>query len=351
MMRMLTTTMVTAGLIVLTGCSSLKQSDAYIKRPTVCIDKNWYGYHKAGGCPPTAKAVAPDASQEMAARLAALERDRQRSADELEAARRQNDVLSSRVSDLERQLADRNREIDALRTDADNSSKLSGQLSAAPSGLSQSQGDKDRLAEELAAARQHIEDHDRLAAESEAQLASAKQRVADLENQLADRDKELAGLRGDLSAETAKLQEAERGLIRALRPEIDKGNITVDLNSERLLINLASGYLFGSGEDQLQPAGTDALQRVGGVLKDFPEKHVHVAGYTDNVAIKGALKKKFPSNKELSDARAESAAQALRDGGVAGNLSAAGHGETNPLASNKTAEGRAKNRRVEVIVR
>ena len=351
-MRTLMIAIVMTGLVALAGCSSsLKQHpNTYIKQPTVCIDKNWYGYHKAGGCPSTAKAVTPDASQEMAARLATLEQDRQRSADELEAARRQNDALSSRVSDLERQLADRDREIAALHTDAGDS-RLSSQLSAAQSDLSQSQGDKDRLAEELAAARQHIEDHDRLAAESEAQLAAAKQRVADLESQLADRDKELTGLRGDLSAETAKLQEAQRGLIRALRPEIDKGNITVDLNSERLLINLASGYLFGSGEDQLQPAGTDALQRVGGVLKDFPEKHVHVAGYTDNVAIKGALKKKFPSNKELSDARAESAAQALRDGGVAGNLSAAGHGETNPVASNKTAEGRAKNRRVEVIIK
>ena len=68
------------------------------------------------------------------------------------------------------------------------------------------------------------------------------------------------------------------------------------------------------------------------------------------ISVKGALAKKFPSNKELSDARADSAAQALRDGGVA-NLTAAGHGENDPVASNNTAAGRAKNRRVEVIVK
>jgi chemotaxis protein MotB len=90
---------------------------------------------------------------------------------------------------------------------------------------------------------------------------------------------------------------------------------------------------------------------VGGVLKGFPEKQVHVAGYTDNVPIKGALLKKYPSNQALSDARANSAAQALRDGGVSANLSAAGHGDTDPVASNKTVDGRAKNRRVEVIVK
>ena len=73
-MRTLTTMMIMTGLVALAGCSYLKQPDAYIKQPTICIDKKWYGYHKTGGCPSTLKASAPDASQEMAARLAALER-------------------------------------------------------------------------------------------------------------------------------------------------------------------------------------------------------------------------------------------------------------------------------------
>ncbi|MDF0676733.1 MAG: flagellar motor protein MotB [Nitrospira sp.] len=189
------------------------------------------------------------------------------------------------------------------------------------------------------------------ALEMSSELAAANQRVADLESQLADRDKELSGLRGDLSAETAKLQEAQRGLFRALRPEITKGNIAVDLNSERLLINLASGYLFGSGEAQLKPAGVDALKQVGAILNEYPQYRVAVDGHTDNQPIGDALKKRYPTNKELSEARANNAAQALRDGGLASNLSATGHGESNPVASNNTAEGRAKNRRVEVIVK
>ncbi len=109
-------------------------------------------------------------------------------------------------------------------------------------------------------------------------LADAQQRVAEFERKLAERDKELAGLRGDLSSEMAKLKDAQRGLLKALRPEIDKGAITVDLNNERLLINLASGYLFTSGEDQLKPAGVGALKQVGAILKDFPEFRVAVDG-------------------------------------------------------------------------
>jgi chemotaxis protein MotB len=176
-----------------------------------------------------------------------------------------------------------------------------------------------------------------------------ERRIADLESQLADRDKELSGLRSDLSAEMTKLKEAQRGLIRALRPQIEKGDITVDLNNERLLINLASGYLFGSGQDELKPAGADALKQVGEVLKDFPEYKVAVDGHTDNRPIQGALKKKFPTNQELSESRAANAAKALTEGGL-GAATTHGYADTKPVEPNTTDAGRAKNRRVEVRV-
>jgi chemotaxis protein MotB len=266
--------------------------------------------------------------------------------DELGAAQKQIRTLSSRVSDLERQLADRDREIASLRSGANDSSKqLSSQLAAANSKNSS-------LEAQLAAANSKNSALDaQLAGMSgmAAELAACKQRVAELERQLADRDKELADLRGTLSAEEQKLKEAQRGLIRALRPEIEKGDIMVDLNNERLLINLASGYLFGSGQDELKPAGVDALKRVGAVLKDYPEYKVAVDGHTDNVAIRGELKKKFPTNKELSESRAVNAAKALEEGGL-GAPKTTGYADTKPVEPNTTAAGRAKNRRIEVRV-
>jgi len=182
-----------------------------------------------------------------------------------------------------------------------------------------------------------------------ADLAAARRRNVELERQLADRDKELVGLRGELSAEMTKLKEAQRRLIPALRPQIEKGDITVDLNNERLLINLASNYLFGSGQDILKPAGADALKHVGAVLKDFPEYKVAVDGHTDNVPIQGELKKKFPTNKELSESRAAHAAKALAEGGL-GTATTHGYADTKPVEPNTTDVGRAKNRRVEVRV-
>jgi chemotaxis protein MotB len=308
---------------------------------------------------------------------------------------------------LEDQLAERDRELAALRSGAANSSTLAGELAtsqaerdrlAAALAASQASlvaaqagaGDKDKLAEELAqvntrnseleaqlatltptgADKQKLaeqlaqankrnseleaqlaalnaaaEDKDRLAAD----LAAAQQRVAELEKQVTDRDRELAGVRGDLSSEMAKLKEAERGLIRALRPQIEKGTIMVDLNNERLLINLASGYLFGSGEDQLKSAGADALKQVGAILKEFPEYKVSVDGHTDNRPIKRELKKRFSSNKELSEARAANAALALGEGGLSGVMTQ-GYADTRPVMPNTTDAGRAKNRRVEVRV-
>jgi chemotaxis protein MotB len=245
-------TVIVTSIVLLLGCSS------YYKQPTVCVDK-WYGYHTASGCPSVAKAAAPDVSGSVAlasaARLAALE------------------------------------------------------------------GDRQRLANELAAARQ---------------------RNADLEAQLADREREH-------STEMARLKEAERGLVRALKPQIEEQHITVDLNNERLLMNLASGYLFESGEDQLKPAGVEALKQIGVILHDFPEYKVHVQGHTDNRPILGALKKRFPSNKELSEARARSAVEALESGGLSG-AHAVGAADTKPIMPNTTSEGRAMNRRVEIIV-
>ena len=363
-------------LLAMAGCSSWQP---------MCPD-NGFQYRI---CP---QGAVRNTSTDYAARLAALEQERQRLANELAAARKENGTLSDRVKALESQLADRDRELAALRAGAGDSSRLAGQLSSAQSDVdranariaelerqlaaaqaaadlaaAQSQlaalqagaGDKDKLAAELAAAKQRnadlqtqltalggaAGDKDKLAAE----LAACRQRVAELERMLADRDKELAGLRGDLSAEMSKLKEAQRGLIRALKPQIDQNNIAVDLNNERLLINLASGYLFGSGEDQLKPAGADALKQVGAILKDFPEYKVAVDGHTDNRPIKSSLKKTFPTNKELSEARAANATKALTEGGLAA-ATTHGFADTKPVAPNTTDAGRAKNRRVEIRV-
>ena len=312
------TSVLVISLVALAGCGSVEKNVKNADLSPICPKTHGWQAWSDTRCNP------PEPPRDLAAELAAA----------------QNELQSCllRLSLVKGLLADREREIAALRSSAGDSAKLASQLSSAQGDLNQSQ-------QQLAAANKRNAD---LAAQLAA-LAASKQQVTDLEQQLADRDKELASLRGELSAEMAKLREAERGLIRALRPQIEKGDITVDLNNERLLINLASGYLFGSGQDELNPAGADALKQVGAVLKDYPEYKVAVDGHTDNVAIRGELKKKFPTNQELSESRAANAAKALTEGGL-GAATTHGYAETKPVEPNTTAAGRAKNRRVEVRV-
>jgi chemotaxis protein MotB len=212
------------------------------------------------------------------------------------------DTQSARLSDLDRQLLERDQELARLRGSSD-------------------------------------------------ELAKAKLQLASLSGTMSERDQEIARLKALLEEEERSLAKAQRGLVRSLRPEIEKGNIAVDLRSDHLLISLASTMLFGTGQDQLNPAGADALKRVGGVLKDYPEYNVQVTGHTDNRPILSPLQKRFPTNKELSEARAANAVKALTEAGMPATLiTSAGYADTKPVAPNTTDAGRSKNRRVEVVV-
>ena len=351
-MHAMKTAVLATTLVALAGCSTFDKT-------AICCDGGYEYRHRN-------QWEAEKASSDMATKMAVLERDRQRLSDELASAQKENAKLNEEVASL-RSSADESarvasqaqqRTADLERELAASQAQTAG-LAAASGGLVTANQRTASLEAELAAAKQRNRELEaRLAAMGgsagerdtlTADLAALKRRTGELEEQLADRDKELAGLRGDLSSEMAKLKEAQRGLLKALRPQIDKGAIMVDLNNERLLINLASGYLFGSGEDQLKPAGSEALKQVGGILKEFPEYKVAVDGHTDNRPIRSGLKKKFPTNKELSEARAANAALALTEGGLAAAMTH-GYADTKPVMPNTTDEGRAKNRRVEVRV-
>ncbi len=198
-------------------------------------------------------------------------------------------------------------------------------------------------AEELAAAKRRI-------AELEKELGDRNQELARLKGSLTDEEKELARLKGDLAAQMDRLKDAQRGIAKSLRKEVEKGNILVDMRKDHLLVNLASTMLFDSGSAELKAGGRDALKSVGEILKDYPEYNVEVGGHTDNVKIQGELAKKYPTNKELSAARADAALKALQDGGMTNHVATAGYADRRPAASNATADGRQRNRRVEVKV-
>jgi Flagellar motor protein len=305
------------------------------------------------------------------------QRDRELSS--LRNASGDKDRLAGQLSDADRQLSAKEQELATLRTNAGEKDRLAAELAALQGQLSSrdnelaalktNAGDRDRLSSELAQAKQRIAELERqldtrdqelvalkgAAGDREkliADLAATKQRAADLESELSRRDQEMVGLKGALDQQKNSLAQAKDDLSKLLQAEVAKGNVTMKQLGDQLTLGLATTLLFDSGEASLKPGGADVLHRIGGVLKQYADRSIHVAGHTDNVPIKGALAKTFPTNLELSQARAESARQALTDGGMAAEkIEVMGHADSRPIASNASAEGRHKNRRVEIVVK
>ena len=120
---------------------------------------------------------------------------------------------------------------------------------------------------------------------------------------------------------------------------------------DRLKVVMLDELLFPEGGWEIHAKGKEALDKIIPVLKGLKDQRIDVNGYTDNVPIGPELKKRFPSNWELSTARATDVLRFLQSKGVDPSLlSATGHGDEQPAASNSTAEGRRKNRRVEIVL-
>lgn len=151
-----------------------------------------------------------------------------------------------------------------------------------------------------------------------------------------------------LQAENRERERLYTEMRERLNSLISAGQLDVTLKNGRLVINMPQDILFGSGSADVGKEGQKALLQVANVLSEFHDRSFQVEGYTDNVPIST---RQFPSNWELSAARALSVVRILQQGGVsADRLSGAGYGEYHPVASNDTKENRAKNRRIEIVI-
>jgi chemotaxis protein MotB len=197
--------------------------------------------------------------------------------------------------------------------------------------------------------------------EVNAQAADLKSKLAklggDVENLSSERGQLQAGLQ-DANARLEELRKQKaaaearaatfRTLVEKLRSMIDSGQIKVTIRNGRMLLALPNDVLFDSGKTAVKPDGKAAIAKVAQVLATIGDRRFMVAGHTDNVPIKTA---RFPSNWELSTARAVEVVQLLVAGGMKPTvLGAAGYGENDPVAANDTPEHKAQNRRIEIVL-
>lgn len=143
------------------------------------------------------------------------------------------------------------------------------------------------------------------------------------------------------------LRQISSRIESGLSPLIDDNMVKMKKNDLWIEIEIKSSILFASGSAVLQAKARPVLRKVAKILSDF-QNQIQVEGFTDNVPIDTEA---FPSNWELSAARAASVVHLFSSDGVKpSRLSAVGYGEYKPIASNATAEGRRTNRRVNIIV-
>ena len=245
------------------------------------------------------------------------------------------------------------------------------------------QGTYDKLAVEAAQLDERVKEEKEARESLEAKVRMLEERVAGLEQEkealtsrlatsenrltasaaerraLEQKNLELSALNDALARSTRKLAEAKEALekksaeyenlAQSLQKEISEGKIELSELKGRMTVNLKDKILFASGSARVGKEGQEALAKIAEALKGVPGKIIRVEGHTDDEPVsKGAP---YPSNWELSLARAMAVVRALQDAGVDPTvLSAAGYGQYQPVAPNDSPENRSLNRRIEIVL-
>ena len=198
--------------------------------------------------------------------------------------------------------------------------------------------------------------------ELEQARAELEQAKAEWQQAASNAEAEANALKEKLTGSQARIDELQKekdfvlkshqSLEEEMRGALESKDVTISQLQGKLTVNILDRVLFDSGEADVKPDGEAVLRKVAGVLAQHPNLKLHVIGHTDNVPIKAAARNRFPSNWELSTARATAAVRFLTEkaGVDARRMGAVGYGEFRPVADNATPEGRARNRRIAITV-
>jgi len=171
---------------------------------------------------------------------------------------------------------------------------------------------------------------------------------------MAEKGSTVAGKKVEFSRQpkndpTEDIKQQIEAFQESISEAVAQGQVEIDISASGLHIRLGDNVLFAIGKARIKPGAYSILSKIAKIISN-DTKEVYVEGHTDNVPIRT---KKYPSNWELSTARAMSVMRYLHkaEGVPMAKMAAVGHGENRPIATNDTPEGRAKNRRVEIFIR
>jgi chemotaxis protein MotB len=236
---------------------------------------------------------------------------------------------------------------ESLQANMAQNRELLAQLEAKEKTLA---AEKDRLNKSLQA---NMDRNKELLAQLEAKekaLAEEKDRLSKLNSDLKDRSDRVNELESMIAAKEAAMKKLKETLSKSLKAFEGKG-LTVQQKDGKVYVSMENKLLFESGSWAVGPEGKKAVVAVGKVLGDNPEIAVLIEGHTDNDKFGGAVGQ-IENNWDLSTKRATAIVTILSENKAVKkeNLTAAGRGEFAPLMTNDSAEGKAKNRRIEIIL-
>jgi chemotaxis protein MotB len=182
-------------------------------------------------------------------------------------------------------------------------------------------------------------------------ISEARQQVAELKAENSKLNDDISELQRVEKEKFKEVSGTYEQLLAAMKGEIAKGEITISELKGKLTVTMEAAILFDSGRVNVKPAGVDILHKMVETLKNVSDKTIRIEGHTDAVQITGALARTFPTNWELSSARAINVTRFMQQQGIdPRNLSAAAFAEYKPVADNASREGRARNRRIEIAL-
>lgn len=188
---------------------------------------------------------------------------------------------------------------------------------------------------------------DQLIAAAKSEITNQKNQLSSSASKIAEQQKQLAKLQAVLEKQRAITEQLHQSISKALMG-FDSDELSVSVKNGKVYVSLQEKLLFPSGSARVNPRGKQALSKVADVLNKNPDIRVDIEGHTDSIPIRG----RYQDNWELSLARAASVVRILTQDYLVDptRVIASGHSKFDPVDTNSTKEGRAHNRRTDIIL-
>lgn len=287
--------------------------------------------------------VSPKVYKDLESKYAALKQENRKLSDENEALLSTKTASENELAQLKTAYEEAVAERNQLQSDYNATKSKYDNLKSSYDAL-----EKNSSAAIAANSKKNRELLAKLEAKEQA-LVAENNRLEKLKKALEERSNRIAELENVIASKDAAMTQLKNAISRALTDFEGKG-LTVEQRGGKVYVSMENKLLFSSGSWAVGTNGRTAVQSIGNVLAENPDIAVLIEGHTDNVPYQGSGQ--LSGNWDLSTKRATAIVNILRENTAINpeNLTAAGRGEFAPVASNDTDEGKAKNRRIEVIL-